>query len=169
MGTHYRGSAAEVRALDAFIKLMRSSATVAARMNAAIRRHELNENQFGVLETLLHVGPLSQCDLGSKLFTSRPNVTLVVDQLEERGLVVRKRSSRDRRSVQVSLSPAGRRLIERIFPEHAAKVADAFSALTAVEQEELGRICRKLGRSPQARTEAAYARGPRVPSGARKS
>lgn len=145
MGTHYRGSAEEVLALDAYIKLMRSSATVAARVGGLIRRHGLNENQFGVLETLLHLGPLAQCDLGSKLFTSRPNVTLVVDQLEERGFVRRDRSAEDRRSVRVSLTPAGRRLIGRIFPGHAAEIARAFSALAPEEQRELALLCRKLG------------------------
>jgi MarR family 2-MHQ and catechol resistance regulon transcriptional repressor len=42
--------------------------------------------------------------------------------------------------------PAGRTLIEEMFPRHVAAVVARFGVLTAVEQEELGRLCRKLGR-----------------------
>jgi MarR family 2-MHQ and catechol resistance regulon transcriptional repressor len=145
MGTHFRGSAAEIRALDAYIKLMRASGTLSETAREGIRAEGFNENQFGVLETLFHLGPLSQYVLGAKLFTSRPNVTLVVDQLELKGLVSRHRSTKDRRSVNVHLTPAGRRRIEKIFPRHAALIADLFEGLSAAEQEELGRLCKKLG------------------------
>jgi MarR family 2-MHQ and catechol resistance regulon transcriptional repressor len=146
MGTHFKGPAAVVRALDAFVKLARCATTIGARMELQLRERGFTENQFGVLEALLHVGPLAQCDLGRKLLTSRPNVTLVVDQLEERGLVRRVRSIRDRRSIAVHLTPEGRRLIEKEFPPHAAAITEAFSPLSAAEQVELGRLCRKLGR-----------------------
>lgn len=147
MGTHFKGAAAEVRALGAYIKLARCTATVAASIDARLRKRGFTENQFGALEALLHLGPLALCDLGRKLLTSRPNVTLVVDQLEGRGLVRRVRSKEDRRSIAVHLTPEGRRLIAMEFPSHAAAIAEAFSSLTAAEQVELGRLCRKLGRT----------------------
>jgi MarR family transcriptional regulator, 2-MHQ and catechol-resistance regulon repressor len=145
MGTHYRGKPREIRALDAYIKLLRCAATLERKGLARLRALDLSENQFGVLETLWHLGPLAQCDIGRKLLTSRPNVTLVVDELERRGLVRRERSAEDRRSVRVHLTGSGRKLIERIFPEHAAAIAREFSALSSAEQEELARLCRKLG------------------------
>jgi hypothetical protein len=44
-----------------------------------------------------------------------------------------------------SKSHFGRRLTSKIFPGHAAAIAEAFSALTAAEQDELARLTKKLG------------------------
>jgi MarR family 2-MHQ and catechol resistance regulon transcriptional repressor len=76
---------------------------------------------------------------------SGANITTVVDNLERRRLVRRERNGHDRRNVTVHLTSDGRRLISRIFPGHAAAIADAFSALTAAEQDELARLTKKLG------------------------
>ena len=145
MGTHFKGKPGEVRALDAYIKLMRATGSVRARLDRALARHKLTENQLGVLEALLHLGPLCQRALAEKLWTTGPSVTLLVDQLEQRGWVKRERDERDRRFVTVDLTVEGRRFIERIFPGHAAEIAACFGALTAKEQEQLGKLCKKLG------------------------
>lgn len=145
MGTHYRGRPREVRALDAYIKLVRASETLRVRTEEWLRDEGLTVSQLGVLESLLHLGPMRQCDLGTKLLVSRANVTLVVDQLAEHGWVKRKRDAADRRSNVVHLTPEGRRRIAAYFPRHARRIGDAFSALTAGEQEQLGRLAKKLG------------------------
>src|SRR5438105_15720571 len=89
MGTHYQGHAAEVRALDALIKLVRCAASLQGRLEIGIREEGFTPSQFGVLEALLHLGPLEPCELGPKVLTSRPNMVVRVDQLVERGLVRR--------------------------------------------------------------------------------
>lgn len=146
MGTHYRGGRAEVRALDAFIKLMRSANTLRSRMETELGRAGLTESQFGVLEMLLHLGPLRQCDIGEKLLVSRANVTLVVDRLAAKGLLRRERHPEDRRSNVVQLTAEGRKRVERLFPEHVRRIVDALSPLSPAEQEELARLCRAVGR-----------------------
>jgi MarR family 2-MHQ and catechol resistance regulon transcriptional repressor len=143
--THYRGRPDEVRALNTHIKLMRAADSVRSRLERRLLRLGLTENQFGVLETLLHIGPLHQRDLGQKLFTSGANITVVVDNLERRGLVVRTRSTADRRLVAVSLTPEGRRLVEALFPAHVACIVELYDALTPGEQDRLGALCKKLG------------------------
>src|SRR5579863_1279153 len=146
MATHFEGDAREVRALDAYIKLSRASGTLDGRLAANLARLGLTGGQLGVMEALMHLGPLSQGELGRKLLRSGGNVTTVIDNLERRKLVARSRNREDRRVVTVDLTRAGRRLIEKIFPVHARAVAQAMEALTATEQEEFGRLCRKLGR-----------------------
>jgi len=146
MGTHYRGSRAEVRALDAFVKLMRAANTLRSRLESELGRAGLTESQLGILEMLLHLGPLRQCEIGEKLLISRANVTLVVDQLTERALVRRERHPEDRRSNLVGLTADGKKRIERLFPDHVRRIVDALSPLTAAEQEHLGRLCRTVGR-----------------------
>jgi MarR family 2-MHQ and catechol resistance regulon transcriptional repressor len=101
--------------------------------------------QLAVLEALLHLGPLCQRDLGGKMLRSGGSVTTLVDHLERKGWVRRARRAEDRRMIDVELTPAGRRVIERVFPAHVRHLREAFGELTAGEQEELGRLCRKLG------------------------
>jgi MarR family 2-MHQ and catechol resistance regulon transcriptional repressor len=146
MGTHYQGKPAEVRALDTFIKLMRASDSISSRLNRRLGTLDLTESQFGVLEALHHLGPMCQKALADKLLRTGGNLTLVVDNLEKRGLVRRERDAADRRFVTVHLTPAGRKLIEGILPGHVRAIVDEFGALGAGEQEELGKLCRKLGR-----------------------
>ena len=145
MGTRYKGRPREVRALNAYIKLMRCATSVQGHLERRLLRLGLTDNQFGVLEALLHLGPVAQHELGRALFTSRANITTVVDNLEKRDLVRRVREPADRRYVTVHLTPEGRRLIESIFPGQVAAIVEAFSALSADEQDELGRPCKKLG------------------------
>ena len=71
MGTRYRGKANEVRALNAYINLMRAGRSVGARLEQRLLNLDLSESQFGVLEALLHLGPLFPRQLGEKLFTTR--------------------------------------------------------------------------------------------------
>ena len=148
MPTHFKGKPDQVRALDAYIKLSRASGTLDARLAANLAHHGLTSGQLGVIEALMHLGPLSQGDLGRKLLRSGGNVTTVIDNLERRGLVVRRRNPEDRRVVTVELTAAGARLIAQVFPLHASAVAQSMGALTSAEQIELGRLCRKLGRAP---------------------
>jgi MarR family transcriptional regulator, 2-MHQ and catechol-resistance regulon repressor len=146
MATRYQGTIEERRALDAFVKLIRASESVTARLMSVMSDGGLTVSQFGALEALLHVGPLCQKDLGEKLLKSSGNITMVVDNLEKRGLVRRERDVEDRRYITVHLTDEGRRLISEIFPAHAAAVQEELSVLTRAEQEELARLCRKLGR-----------------------
>jgi MarR family transcriptional regulator, 2-MHQ and catechol-resistance regulon repressor len=145
MGTHYRGRADEVLALDLFVKLARAADSVGARLQTS--DWKVTGSQFGVLEALLHLGPMCQKELGRKLLRSNSNVTTVIDNLERRGLVRRVRDAADRRFIEVQLTARGRRLIERAFPEHAARVTAVMSALSPEEQAALAGLLRKLGKA----------------------
>ena len=147
MPTHHKGPAREDRALDAFIKLSRANERLNARLNQALIAFGITPGQLAVLEVLLHLGTLSQRVLARKLLRSDANVTTVIDNLERQGWVRRERSKEDRRVVLVSLTAEGRRKIERIFPEHARRIAELMSGLSPDEQETLGRLCKKLGLS----------------------
>jgi MarR family 2-MHQ and catechol resistance regulon transcriptional repressor len=142
---NYKGGRGEARALNAYVKLMRASEAVTARIHRHVTDAGLTVTQFGVLEALYSLGPLSQREIAGKILKSSGNITLVIDKLEKRGLVKRERSTEDRRSYAVDLTPAGRRVIRGIFPRHAARVVEEMKALTGEEQEELSRLCRKVG------------------------
>ncbi len=133
-------------ALGTYVKLIRASEAATARIHRHLAETRLTMSQFGVLEALLHLGPLCQKELGDKILKTSGNITLVVDNLERQGLVSRERSSADRRFVAVSLTQRGRQVIEEIFPRHIQVITEEMAILTPAEQEELGRLCRKLGK-----------------------
>lgn len=145
MGTKYQGTRDEIRALNAFIKLVRAAEAVSGRVEAHFGKIGLTVSQFGVLETLHHLGPLYQKDLAKKILKSGGNITMVVDNLEKRGLVERTRDEEDRRHYFVSLTALGTRLIKSFFPGHAARIVKEMGVLSKPEQEELGRLCKKVG------------------------
>lgn len=145
MGTHFQGESTKVAALDSYIKLVRASASVTARVHAHLKQWNLTAGQLGVLDALSHLGSLSQGELARKHLMSNANITMVVDNLEKRGLVRRERQSDDRRIVKVHLTDAGRNLFEKVFSTHVSQIEEAMGMLTREEQTELGRLCRKVG------------------------
>ena len=147
MPTHFRGSKREVRALNAFINLARASDSLMARMSLQLESDGLTTGQFGVLEALLHLGPMCQKTIGEKLLRSGGNITLVVDNLEKQGWVRRERQEDDRRKILVHLTPEGHRLISEMIPRHVKAIVKEMQGLEPGEQEALRRICRKLGRA----------------------
>jgi MarR family transcriptional regulator, 2-MHQ and catechol-resistance regulon repressor len=144
MPTHYKGNAAEIRALDAYIKLVRAADTVTGKVREQITAFGLTEPQFAVLEALHHVGPLRASDLAKKLL-----------RIEKSGLVARRACTADRRVTYVDLTAAGRDRVKRIFPAVAGRITGLLAALDPAEQEQLGRLARKLGISCDLRSGSA--------------
>ncbi len=146
MPTHYNGSLSERRALDAYIKLMRSTAAINARLFPPLQAaFGITPSQLGVLEALLHLGPMPHCALAAKLLVSASNLTTVIDNLERDGLVRRDRDPKDRRVSITSLTPTGEARLAEFFPQHVERLVAAMNALEPGEQVELARLCRKLG------------------------
>ncbi len=144
MGTRHRGSIEEINALNAFIKLQRSAESVSARVHSVLPEG-LTITQFGVLEALHHIGPLCQSELAEKLLKSGGNLTLVVDNLEKAGHVLRERDPADRRFVVVKLTENGQAFIAALFPKVVARLTDQMNALSSTELADLGRLCKKIG------------------------
>lgn len=147
MPTKHKGSPSEIAALNAFIKFQRAHINLGTLLASHVAGKSLTPGQFGVLETLWHLGPLRQHELGGKLLSSKPNISAVITNLERNGLVGRERDAQDGRSVLVRLTPKGRRLIEKAFPEFLAFLIQAFSVMLTEELETLGALTKKLGLS----------------------
>lgn len=145
MGSHYRGSKEEIRALSAFINLSRASESLMARQVRRLAKEGLTLSQWGVLETLYHLGAMSQKELGTKLLKSAGNITMVVNNLSKQSLVSRRRDKRDRRFYEIHLTAKGRRLVGRVLPAHVAGIVGDMSRLDSRQLEELRRLCRELG------------------------
>src|SRR5436305_2566354 len=136
---HYKGNKKTARALDAFVKLTRAANSVSAATNSELASVGLTVSQFAVLEVLYHAGPLCLTEIARKILTTGGNLTLVVNNLEKRGLVQRKQSSEDRRFFALHLTARGRRLIGEIFPKQAANITHVLETLSPDEQSQLAR------------------------------
>lgn len=132
-------------ALNAYVKLARAANTAMAYARVGLEDADLTLSQFAVLEALYHVGPLNLGDLARRILTSSGNLTLVVDNLEKRGLAKRCQQGHDKRFILATITPAGRKLMAKIFPHHSRRIVEVMSRLTPAEQNQLGRLCRKLG------------------------
>lgn len=145
MPTRYAGLPEERAALDAYIKLWRAAHAVEVAANRHLADHGLTVSQFGVLEALYHLGPLSQRQLADKILRSSGNLTMVINNLERDGLVRRERDEQDRRVMNVFLTPEGQALITCVLPDHVRGIREVFSGLTPEELNQLAALTRKLG------------------------
>lgn len=133
-------------ALRLWIVLARAYQTFTRVVSARVVERGLTIPQFGVLEALYHLGPLSLGELADKLLVTGGNVTYVMDRLEEQGLVFRQRSELDRRVIEARLTSEGEALIGTLFPEHAAYIRDLLDHLDPEEITQLRTLLKKLGK-----------------------
>ncbi len=115
------------------------------RLAADLEREGLSATGFSALVVLTTAGgEIDLRVLRNRLRTSKANATEVMSTLVAHGLVTRERRRDDRRAVTVRLTEAGREMVDRLFPEHTARVSAAFSVLDEDEMRSLSAICRKL-------------------------
>ena len=107
----------------------------------------LGESEFRILEALLHKGPMPVNVIGPKVFLTPGSISVAVDRLLKRGLVTRTGSPTDRRVRVVDLTPAGRKLIERVFAAHAAQVDELGQVLSAKERRQIARGLKAFGKA----------------------
>jgi len=146
MGTKYKGTTREIKSLNAFINLLRATNSLEARLSNNLDKFNLTTSQFGVLEALYHLGPMSQKEIGKKILKSGGNITKVVDNLEKKSLLIREKNLQDRRFYNIKLTQNGKSLIEKIFPDHVKEIVTEFEILTDSELVELRKITRYLGK-----------------------
>ena len=108
------------------------------------RPWELTPLQFAVLAELHRHGPDDQVGLGGALALDRTTISVVVKKLEERGLVERCVSEKDRRSKPVSITRKGAKLIREVLPAAEAAQDRMLAPLTASERAQFIRLLGKM-------------------------
>jgi MarR family 2-MHQ and catechol resistance regulon transcriptional repressor len=134
------------KALSTYVKLMRSANCITEKLHLHLKDSGLTVSQFAVLEVLMNLGPMCQQEIGKKILKTSGNMTMVIDNLEKRGLVKRKRDLHDRRYVRIELTPLGQNLIAEIFPNHASIAEKVFGVLDSSEINQLGFLLTKIGK-----------------------
>jgi len=139
-------------ALSLWVKLARAADSMSILTSRDIARYGLTQAQFGVVETLGHLGPMKIGEVCAKKLSSGGNMTVVADNLNRDGLVERVQAPDDRRAYLLKLTEKGTKLFNEIFKQHASCVEDlVHSALSEKEIIELSGLLKKLGLSLKAR------------------
>ena len=129
-----------------FLVLWKAARAAEGYAEKSIAELEMCGSDFAVLEALLHKGPLPVNEIGKKVLLTSGSITVAVDRLETKGLVERRAHGTDRRARIVHLTKAGRKLITRVYADHAADMERLASAsLTRVERKTLIRLLKKIG------------------------
>jgi DNA-binding MarR family transcriptional regulator len=109
-----------------------------------MEQYALRTVDFSVL-SLLHANPnITQKRLSAAIKVSPPNLAILLDRLEERGLLLRQRNPLDKRSQTLALTPAGARLCARAEKTASELERDATTMLTAVERAQLIALLQKI-------------------------
>src|ERR1700735_516556 len=125
------------------MKAMRALTKYAA---AGIEETGLGLSDFGVLEALLHKGPLPVNTIGPIVDLTPGSISIAVDRLVAKGLVSRVESAEDRRVRIVALTPCGKDLIASAFRKHSGQMKRAFSELSPEELRDLEVTLKKVGK-----------------------
>jgi DNA-binding MarR family transcriptional regulator len=128
-------------------RISRASALLDREVARVLTPYDLQPGEFDLLATLRRSGKpfrLTVGDLLRSTMVTSGAVTHRLNRLDLKGLVSRAPDPKNRRSVIVTLSPAGLDVVERAVVEHLANEKRQLAALTSREQHELAKLLRKL-------------------------
>ena len=129
-----------------WLVLWKAARAVEAYAENSIAQLEVCGSDFAVLEALLHKGPLPVNEIGKKVLLTSGSITVAIDRLEEKGWVERRAHETDRRTKVVHLTKEGKKLITRVYSDHAADLERlASDALTRKERATLIRLLKQIG------------------------
>jgi DNA-binding MarR family transcriptional regulator len=131
---------------QAFVQLVRAHGRVYAQFAAFLKQYGISEPQFNVLRILRGAGSQGMpCHhIRDRMITRVPDVTRLLDRLEQRGLVTRSRDHEDRRIVRAVLRPEAHKLLARLDEPVLGEHKRQFRGLS---QWELRRLLQLLGRT----------------------
>lgn len=119
------------RSAEALLSVLRTAALLDHELNDMLKPHGLTLTQYNVLRILRGAGDAGLCgrEVGERLVSSVPDVSRLLERMEEQGIVRRERDDQDRRHVTARITEVGRRLLETVTPE-----------LEEVERARFGRL-----------------------------
>ncbi|MDF1617182.1 MarR family transcriptional regulator [Petrocella sp. FN5] len=130
--------------LKSVVALSRTYLSFTRTLQVFLKTYGLTVPQFGVLESLYHLGPLKICELIHKNLSTSGNMTVVIRNLEKEGWIKKSPDDEDKRSYKVSLTEQGAQIIEEAFLTHLHYLKDFFHRLTMDEKQQLLQLLKKL-------------------------
>jgi DNA-binding MarR family transcriptional regulator len=140
----------DFRAMWAISNVFRSGVALRRHLESTVlARDRLSWTAFTALWVLWIWGELEARDFAGAVGISRPTASGVLSTLEGRRYVRRRKDATDGRVVLVSLTPSGRRKIEKLFPRFNEEEGRLASVLDPGDQDRLASMLRSLMRGVQ--------------------
>jgi MarR family 2-MHQ and catechol resistance regulon transcriptional repressor len=128
-----------------WIVLARSHHSLTLLVEQSIANAGLCLSDFMVIEALLHKGPLTITEIQQKVLLAVGSMTVAVDRLEKKGLIVRKTTAADRRARVLQLTPEGKKIAVNVFKAHSADMEKVMSILNNTEMQHTYAALKRLG------------------------
>lgn len=124
---------------EALLNIERTAAVLMHHLGEQFRPHDITPTQYNVLRILRGAGDtgLSRNDIRDRLVTLVPDVTRLIDRLEDAGLVARERTHADRRVVTTRITPQGNSLLARLDQPVADAHREQLGHMTAEQLRTL--------------------------------
>ena len=129
------------------MRFLRFNLSSHKKLESELGKVGLTPPQFYVLATIGYAGSLPFGEIGAKMMVTVSNLTGIVDRLEQKKLVVRKRNEADRRVVHVTLTDKGTNLYKSTIPLFERSISEIFSSLDLPRQKELSALLRTLNQA----------------------
>jgi len=133
--------------LNLVVALARTHNDVFEKLEKNIQSFGLNTSEFGVLEMLYHKGEQPVQKVAEKILVTSGTITYVINKLEKKELVVRKKCEKDKRIFYINLTEKGEKLISEIFDDHKQFIDELFNGLDNKYKKELLKNLLKLRRN----------------------
>jgi MarR family 2-MHQ and catechol resistance regulon transcriptional repressor len=130
------------------VRFLRFNLLSHKKLESDLGKIGLTPPQFYVLATIGYAGSLPFGEIGAKMMVTVSNLTGIVDRLEEKKVVLRKRDETDRRVVHVTLTEKGTKLYQTTIPLFEKSISEIFSSLDLPRQKKLSALLRNLNRAP---------------------
>lgn len=111
---------------------------------SVVKDSGLTTAQIHALEIVGHAGAVKMKDLAEKIGVTTGTLTVAVDKLEKKGLLVRRPHEKDRRSYMIELTLEGIKHFEEHHNFHLRMTQEIVSGLSEQEQEAFGAIMEKV-------------------------
>jgi DNA-binding MarR family transcriptional regulator len=131
---------------EAIVNVVVAANYVRERNDRILGEYGLTSPQYNVLRILRGVYPDGhpRCEIAARMLDRAPDVTRIIDRLEEKGLVERERSGSDRRHSITRITRDGLRVLEKLDAPIRQALVDLKDRLSARDCRELSRILEKL-------------------------
>lgn len=123
--------------LKLVIAMARTYDSLFSEIEKNFKEFGLNISEFGVLEMLYHKGDQPVQKVAEKVLVTSGTITYVINKLEKKDLVIRRKCNKDKRVYYVSLTEKGKEFIAYIFPKHKDFLNDLFKDLSEESKREL--------------------------------
>lgn len=127
-----------------WVRFLRFSLHSHKKLEDDLLKLGLTPPQFYVLATIGYAGSLPFGEIGAKMLVTVSNLTGIVDRLEDKKFVARRRDEKDRRVVHVMLTDRGAKLYKSTIPLFESCVGEIFAGLSKSDQKQLSALLRRL-------------------------